>query len=151
MEPPRALTTFYRVCVLGSPLLSVFTIAMHGVTLSTLPAPLAAYERASSPPMPGFVFAVMLAAVFALLLVGLYATVGMWLYWRSGRSAGLWITAAGVFITPFLGPTVLTAPAAPFSELSSMAWTAALVLAYLSPVAVLFDRPQAAPAGGFEV
>jgi len=74
------------------------------------------------------------------LVLGIVATVGLFVFWKPARPLTLTLWAAGFVITGPLGPTVELGWTAAFYELSAGLSGVVLALAYFSPVRDMFER-----------
>ncbi|ATQ73733.1 hypothetical protein CR152_03810 [Massilia violaceinigra] len=133
----RLLLSLYIVFVLGE-----FVAAWFFADL--VPPALAAV--ADSDPESWFISNLPLAFTIFVPLSTAYLAglVGMFMLKAWGRSFSLYVTLAGLALTPFMGATVSSWLDNVLLEVCAMLWGAVLALAYYSPVSREFSRPPEA-------
>lgn len=104
----------------------------------------AAAARALEEAMPPMTADDWRFAAFAVpwALAFLAGIIGLLFFRRWARSLSLWATVAGLAIYPMFGPSLSSAWAIALAEASATLWGAVLALAFFSPLADRFARPQ---------
>jgi len=82
------------------------------------------------------------AAGVLLVLGGLAAAVGLWLFRTWAPVLAVCMTVLAYAIYPFLGHTLTSALASALEELSATLWGVVLALAYFSPLKQRFSRTE---------
>lgn len=85
---------------------------------------------------------IALAIFLPWLIAVLASTIGLFFFKHWARAWALYSTLIGFALYPFLGPSVCSALASALTEASSLAWGAALAVAYYSPLCDRFIPNQ---------
>jgi hypothetical protein len=116
-----------------------------------LPQPLRHWlqQEADRPITSGeIVIAVLVVPLFAAVVV---SWIGLWRLWRPSRRLYLVTVALGIIATMLVGPQVSSGIGWALQTVASIVTGSILALVYFSPLSEVFERPRAAPAGGFDV
>ena len=147
MDSRRAL----RVLIVTEIAMAAAAVIAALVEQRFLPEPLRHWlEQDAERPLTTseIVFAVLIVPLFGALVV---SWIGLWRLWKPARRLYLFTVACGMAATLLTGPQVSSAIGSALSTAASMATGAIIALVYFSPLSVAFERPRAAPPGGFDV
>lgn len=147
MDLRRVLRILIILEIAQIPLAIVLAFGEHHL----LPAGLNQWveEDANSPTTPMEV--VLMALMFPLLAAVVVSWIGLWQLWRPARLIYVISAAVGLVWEALAGPQVSSGIGSALLTLGSIVTGAILALVWFSPLSAAFERPGAAPPGGFDV
>lgn len=85
-------------------------------------------------------FWMAVVALVAFVPAWLTGLVGLFFFKRWARTLSLYLTLAGIFITPFFGASLYSGLETSLFDMSTTVWGGILALSYFSPVSCRFER-----------
>lgn len=147
MELRRVL----RTLIVAEVAIMVLSIAVEIIAEQFLPEPLRAWleREVESPTTVADV--VLLLVALPLLAAIVVSWVGLWRLWRPARWIYLLAVVAALLLEAVAGPWIYSGPGAALSTAQSLISGMIVALVYFTPLSAAFQRPAAAPPGGFGV
>lgn len=130
----------YRYLLLSSLVLGIVGALFDALLPSVLPPAFGQAQEMHDSSLPTSTMVFGAIAGFVLLVTGIAAFVGLYLFRPWAPRLALITTAIALVVIPPLGPMALSGWAMGISELSSTLWGAVLALTYFSPLSQRFVR-----------